>query len=354
MLRVPRCLVDASYQKRHIHLPSSFINAPSLIHCTSDRAKTSLGSLLQTRSSSCLPGGLTTMTASRSIVPASLFLPASRNDHFETMLQLPRRWRGPGRLRTHLREGTQLSPPNSISKTVLTMIPLQQPDLTYRHPLCRRRATPLRSPRRHPLHLSLLRRHLPRPVPRIQHQTSQPPRRTPRSLLLRARIPLQRRLLPPPPAQQTQKRVGARSDGGRKPHGIDSLPHGLRTDAAERHAGVLHGRAIRAGRAEKAGAAQARVAVGHSVQHHTRECEICVCEYARERLEATGTLPRFDHSQPGHVQEERDDADGDGGWRIAVSRIDRCYIFCLLLRQPGLETKIRDSMQVLRSVRRYG
>ena len=101
----------------------------------------------------------------------------------------------------------------------------------------------------------------------------------------------------------------------------------MRTDAAERHAGVLHRGAIRAGRAETAGAAQARVAVGHPVQHHTCQCEVCVREHARERLEATGTLSCFDHSQPGHVQEERDDADGDGGWRIAVSRIVFAYYY---------------------------
>lgn len=174
---------------------------------------------------------------------------------------------------------------------------LQQPDLPHCHPLRRRRATPLRSPRRHPLHLPLLRRHLPGPIPRVLHQTSQPTRRTPRSLLLRPRIPLQRRLLPPAPAQQASKRMGARSPGvGKRYDGNDGLPPLKRTAAAERHAGVLHGRAVRAGRAEAAGAAQARVAVGHSVQHYTCECEVCVREYARERFEAEGTLLGFDHS----------------------------------------------------------
>ena len=98
--------------------------------------------------------------------------------------------------------------PKSLDKDS-DYILLQQPDLTNRHTLRRCRATPLRSPRRHPLHLSLLRRHLPRPVPRVGQQTSQSPGRTPRSLLLRPRIPLQGRLLSSPSTQQTQKCVGA-------------------------------------------------------------------------------------------------------------------------------------------------
>lgn len=161
-----------------------------------------------------MPGGRTTMTASLSIVLASLFLQASRSDPSETMLQLRRRWRGPGSLRIHLREGTRLQTSSLHLQYATDHVLLQQPDLTNRHPLRRRRATPLRSPRRHPLHLSLLRRHLSRPVPRVHHQTSQPPRGTSRSLLLRPRIPLQRRLLSSPSTQQTQKCVGARTDGG--------------------------------------------------------------------------------------------------------------------------------------------
>lgn len=60
------------------------------------------------------------------------------------------------------------------------------------------------------------------------------------------------------------------------------------------------------------------------MQHHTRERAVRLRQYARERLEATGTLPGVDHPQQGHVQEERDHADGDGGGRVAVSssRVD--------------------------------
>ena len=65
------------------------------------------------------------------------------------------------------------------------------------------------------------------------------------------------------------------------------------------------------------------------MQHDTVEREVRVREHARERLEAAGTLPGLDHSQPGDVQEERDDADGDGGWRVAVSRL--CMTGVLLM-----------------------
>ena len=122
--------------------------------------------------------------------------------------------------------------------------------------------------------------------------------------------------------------MGARSDGGAE-HRVDGLPRGMRTDAAEGHTGLLHRGTVRVGRAQEVGASQARVTIGHSVQHHTRERAVCVRQHARERLEATGTLPGFDHPQPGYVQEERHHADGDGGWRIFVSpvessRVDRC------------------------------
>ena len=83
------------------------------------------------------------------------------------------------------------------------------------------------------------------------------------------------------------------------------------------------------------------------MQHHTHECEVRLRQHAGERLEATGTLPSFDHPQQSHVQEERHHADGDGGWRIAVSR----YCISSLLRRPGLTYY---TMQVLRFVRRYG
>ena len=191
------------------------------------------------------------MTASPSIVLASLSrqasrLRAGRSDHFETMPQARGRWRGPGSLRIPLKEGTRLQEFTLNLPYATDPILPQQPDLPNCHPLRRRRATPLRSPRGHTLHLSLLRRRLPRPVPRVHHQTSQPPRGSPRSLLLRPRIPLQRRLLSPPSTQQTQKRVGARRGGGEQ-HGINALPHGMPTNAAERHTGVLHGRTLRLG-----------------------------------------------------------------------------------------------------------
>ena len=92
------------------------------------------------------------------------------------------------------------------------------------------------------------------------------------------------------------------------------------------------------------------------MQYHTGECAVCVCEHARERLEATGALPGVDHPQPGDVQEERDDADGDGGGRTAVSRmLAYAFISCLRLgKGERAWTNVYDSKKVLRLVRRNG
>ena len=191
------------------------------------------------------------MTASPSIVLASLSrrasrLRAGRSDPFEIMLQLRGRWRGPGSPRIHLREGTRLQEGNLNLPYATDPLLSQQLDLPNCYPLRWRRATPLRSPRGHTLHLSLLRGHLPRPVPRVHNQTGQPPRRSPRSLLLRSRIPLQRRLLSPSSTQQTQKRLGTRR-GGSEQRRIYALPHGIRTNPAKGHIGVLYRRAFRPG-----------------------------------------------------------------------------------------------------------
>lgn len=115
----------------------------------------------------------------------------------------------------------------------------------------------------------------------------------------------------------------------------------MRTDAAEGHAGLLRRGTVRLARAQEAGAPEARLAVGHPVQHHTLERAVRLRQYARERLEATGTLPGVDHSQQGHVQEERDHADGDGGWRFAVSwrRVDAAHA-----RQHGLGLSNNDDI----------
>ena len=109
MLRVPGCLVDASYIKRHSHLPSSSINAPSLTHPTSDRARLRPEDFCNPpKSSSCGPGGRTTTRASPSTVPASPSPRASKSGRSESMPQPPRRWRGLGSMSTHRSLGTEL------------------------------------------------------------------------------------------------------------------------------------------------------------------------------------------------------------------------------------------------------
>ena len=104
-------LVPHIYMRRGISSFSPVIHQCHLINTLHLRpGKATFRSLLQTESPSCLPGGRTTMTASPSIVLASRFPQASRSAPSETMLQLPRRWRGPGSMKIRLREGTQLQP----------------------------------------------------------------------------------------------------------------------------------------------------------------------------------------------------------------------------------------------------
>ena len=54
------------------------------------------------------------------------------------------------------------------------------------------------------------------------------------------------------------------------------------------------------------------------------ECEVCVRQHARERLEATGTLPGFDHPQQSHVQEERSMC--DESYESSHGHLDRIFL----------------------------
>ena len=199
---------------------------------------------------------------------------------------------------------------------------LQDLDISHHHNLRRTRTTNLRRPRRCPLPLSFLRRHLSWPIPRVRLEESESGRGNARGLLLRTRVPVQRGLLPASPTQQTTEHMGA-GRGGSKQRGsrrrrVNRLPCRDAASAAQGYLALLYSGEIWTGRAQEAGVAQAGSAIGHPVLHNPGECTLCLRSYSRERLQVASALSGLDHPESEHLQTERHPANGNGGRRQDV------------------------------------
>lgn len=144
---------------------------------------------------------------------------------------------------------------------ILLTFQLQHTHIFHRHARRRDRTTPLRRPRRRPLHITLF----PECPPQQQlhgrnSQAHLPTRRRTRDLLIGAGIPLQGRLLPTSHAQQKAQLVGAGAGerrGSRKGR-VDSLPPWCRWRCPQGHCHLLRRGEVRARGAEEGRPAKAR------------------------------------------------------------------------------------------------